>query len=199
MTRHAAKLFEMLWYAAMGLFLGLQAGTVLAVVEAFDSARKVDAKPGLSPYNDPRFAETANEVVAGFMAQNMFKNAGVAILILVGIALLSSIAYTMTVWLSGHATTGSMLLSRVRFVGLLACVGLMLYGTKQMQVMNESWPTLYELGAEQATLDVRRKSFDIAHDLSERVVRLAWFMGALALAISPWCRRPADEVKPHSK
>lgn len=193
MTRHLSKLFDMLWYASAGLFLGLNAGTILGVVEAFDSSRKIDATPGLMPYADERFAETANEVVAGFMAQNIFKNNGSVALVLIGIALLTRIGYPVLIKLTRSAATGSLTLSRLRFLAVIISCALMLVGAKNMLQMNEDWPALYEIEAEQAVLDERRAAFDTAHKTSERVVGGAWFVGAFALIVSPWCRRIADE------
>lgn len=193
MTRHLVKLLEMLWYTSMGLFLGLHAGTILAVVEVFDSSRKVDAQPGLAPYSDPRFIETANEVVAGFMAQNMFKNAGVVALILLSIAVVVRFIYPFAVAIAGNVWAGSAKLSNLRLTATLICAALMLVGAQHMQQMKADWPKLYETDAEQAVLDERRAAFDSDHKMSERVVGAAWFVGALALVISPWCRRLADE------
>ena len=192
MTRHLAKLLDTLWYASMGLFLGLNAGTILGVVEAFDSSRKIDAAPGLLPYADPRFAETANEVVAGFMAQNIFKNNGSVALVLIGIALLVRISYPILTRLTRSALTGSLTLSRLRFIAVIVTCVLMLVGAKHMLQMNEDWPTLYEINAEQDVLDERRAAFDASHKTSERVVGGAWFVGAFSLVISPWCRRITD-------
>lgn len=191
MTRHSAKLLEMLWYTSMGLFLGLNAGTILAVVETFDSSRKIDATPGLMPYADARFAETHNEVVAGFIAQNMFKNGGAVALVLLAIALLCRIAYPALAHLSRSATTGSLNLSRMRLVLFVVVVGLIGVGANQMQFMNRTWPHLYDKETREV-LDARREAFDTAHQKSERAVGGAWFAGAFALVISPWCRRIAD-------
>lgn len=193
MIRHLAKLLEMLWYAAMGLFLGLHAGTILGVVEGFDSSRKIDATPGLMPYADDRFAETANEVVAGFIAQNIFKNNGSVALVLIGVALLVRIGHPILMLLTRRVTTGSITLSGLRFAAVVISCTLMLVGAKHMLQMNEDWPALYEVDADQAALDQRRAAFDADHKTSERVVGVAWFVGAFALMISPWCRRLADE------
>lgn len=193
MTRHLVKSCEMLWYTSLGLFLGLQAGTILAVVEAFDSSRKVDASPGLSPYNDPLFVETANEVVAGFMAQNMFKNGGMVVLVLLGIAVLSRFAYPFLVAMAGGVQAGSHKLSGLQLTAIILCAVLMLAGTKQMLDMNRDWPGLYDLQVDQDTRQARRTDFDAAHKTSERFVGIAWFAGAFALVVSPWCQRHADE------
>ncbi len=192
MTRHLARLLEMLWYASMGLFLGLNAGTILGVVEAFDSSRKVDASPGLAPYNDPRFAETANEVVAGFMAQNMFKNAGAVALVLLGVAVLARVAYPLLPGYCQAKKTGSRKIGAVRAIAMILCANLMIFGAIHMNRMNAEWPLLYETDAPQATLDQRRAKFDADHKTSERMVGTAWFAGALALVVTPWCRRLAD-------
>ena len=193
MTRQIAKFFEMLWYTSIGLFLGLHAGTILAVVEAFDSARKVDATPGLAPYSDPSFAETANEVVAGFMAQNMFKNGGVVLLVLLGVALIARLLGGFILLTRSDAAAGSKKISTVRWVALIFCVLCMAKGTGLMAEMNSLWPTLYDTSASEATLVARRDAFDSMHQNSERIVGAAWFAGALALVVSPWCRRIADE------
>jgi hypothetical protein len=193
MTRHLVKLLEMLWITSMGLFLGLHAGTILAVVETFDSSRKVNATPGQTPYADPRFAENANEVVAGFMAQNMFKNAGVVALILLGVAIVSRYVHPFFVAMAGNVWVGNKKLSHVRFLAVTTCTLLMLAGANNMMQMNREWPGLYEVDADQEVLDARRDKFDAAHKTSERLVGTAWFAGALALVISPWCRRIADD------
>lgn len=192
MTRHLAKLLEMLWYTSIGLFLGLHAGTILAVVETFDSSRKIDATPSLMPYADAQFAETHNEVVAGFIAQNIFKNNGSVALILLGIALIALIAYPLLIKLSGVAAIGNRVISMLRTGLLLVCVVLMLVGASHMTNMNKKWPSLYELDAPQGQLDKRRAAFDASHRTSESLVGSAWFLAALALVISPWCRRVAD-------
>lgn len=192
MTRHLAKLFEMLWYASMGLFLGLHAGTILAVVETFDSSRKIDATPGLVPYADPQFAQTHNEIVAGFIAQNMFKNGGVVALVLLGVAVLARVAYTLISGYCNARKTGSRTIGSIRACSLILCAGLMVYGAGHMMQMNRDWPGLYETDADPATLEQRRAEFDKAHKTSERVVGAAWFLGALALVSSPWCRRLRD-------
>ncbi|MFK7789474.1 MAG: hypothetical protein AB8C95_08315 [Phycisphaeraceae bacterium] len=189
MTRHLAKLLDMIWYASIGLFLGLHAGTILAVVETFDSSRKIDATPGLMPYADPHFADTHNEIVAGFIAQNVFKNGGVVVLVLLGVALLSRFAYPLLVKLSRVNTVGSIRLGRARLLAMMLCAGFMAYGTQNMMQMNQDWPKLYHLKGDLAE---RRADFDARHKISERVVGGAWFVGAFALVISPWCRRIAD-------
>jgi len=196
MTRHLAKLLDTIWYASMGLFLGLHAGTILAVVETFDSSRKIDASPGLAPYADPRFAETHNEIVAGFIAQNMFKNGGVVLLVLLGIALLSRLLGGFVLLTRADAAAGSKKASTVRWVVLIFCVLCMAKGTSLMVQMNGLWPKLYDTSASEATLVMRRDAFDAMHKTSERIVGTAWFAGALTLVISPWCRRLADPTSP---
>ncbi|MGB0767751.1 MAG: hypothetical protein ACPGYV_08565 [Phycisphaeraceae bacterium] len=193
MTYHFAKLLDALWYASLGLFLGLHAGTILAVVEGFDSSRKIDATPGLAPYSDPRFAETANEIVAGFVAQNIFKNNGSVALVLLGVALLARIAYPLLPGYCRATKIGSRRLGFLRAASLILCASLMAYGSANMLAMNEAWPTLYEPNQDPGVLEERRAVFDAQHKISERVVGGAWFVGAFALVVSPWCRRLADE------
>lgn len=192
MTRQLDKLFDMLWYTSIGLFLGLHAGTILAVVETFDSSRKIDATPGLAPYSEAQFEPGHNELVAGFIAQNMFKNGGVVLLVLLGVALLSRILGGFVQMTRIDIATGSKKLSTLRWAALLFCVLCMAKGTSLMMEMNSLWPTLYDTTATEATLTLRRDAFDAMHKTSERVVGAAWFAGAIALVISPWCRRLSD-------
>ena len=196
MTRHLAKALDAIWYLSMGLFLGLHAGTILAVVEAFDSSRKIDAVPGLMPYADDSFAQTHNEIVAGFIAQNVFKNNGTVAIVLLGIALLARFATPLLFKFSKANTVGSTGLARTRLLAATLCVALMIYGAQNTMQMNRDWPGLYALKGDPATLAERRAEFDAAHKISERVVGSAWFIGAFTLAISPWCRRLRDESLP---
>jgi hypothetical protein len=192
MINQLIRLLNLLWTTSMGLFLGLTAGTILAVVETFDSSRKINASPGTEPYADPRFSETANEVVAGFIAQNLFLVGGSVALVLLGIALLTRIISPILVAMNSRNRVGSINLSRLRLLGVIICAGLMLAGARNMMQMREAWPGLYEAEVAQVELDDRRAAFDLSHKMSERVVGGAWFVGLASLLISPWCIRLSD-------
>lgn len=176
----------------MGLFLGVTAATVLAVVETFDSSRKINATSADPPYSDPRFAETANELVAGFIGQNLFLVGGTVAMVLLGIASLSRVAHPLLPGYRNALKSGSRKVSLIRVIALCLCVSLMLIGAVNMKQMRASWPDLYDTAASQAELDQRRADFEQAHKTSERVVGTAWFLGLLSLGLSPWCRRIAD-------
>jgi len=59
--------------------------------------------------------------------------------------------------------------------------------------MNDQWPGLYDTAASDKQLIQRRDIFDHAHQYSEKMASYAWFSGLIAFAVSPWCRRLADE------
>ncbi|MEM6507780.1 MAG: hypothetical protein AAF711_20280 [Planctomycetota bacterium] len=192
MVKHLAKLIELIWYVAMGLFLGMSAGTILAVVETFDSSRKVDARPGQPPFANELFSESSNEIVAGYIAQNLFLVGGVVSLCLLGLAVLSRVLCPIAARLATSNHIGSALLSGIRLGLLAVCVVLMLVGGNRLWEMRQSYPMLYEAEAGQAVLEERRSAFETSYDLSRHAVRGAWFTGLITLLISPWCRRLTD-------
>ena len=192
MSGHLAKALDAIWMISMGLFLGVAATTVLAVVETFDSSRKIDANPGLAPYSDPRFSPQANEVVAGFIGQNLFLVCGTVSLILLGIAVLARAAYRLSPGYCKARKTGSRIVGFISFVALLLCIQFMAIGAFNMKQMRTSWPDLYDTSANQTELDQRRDAFERLHKTSERVVGSAWFLGLLSLSLSPWRRRIID-------
>lgn len=189
---HLARLFEMLWYLFMGLFLGLAGGLVLAVILTFRRTREMQASPGIEPYSDPMFADHHHDAVAGAIGQDLFMVGGTVALVLLGLALLARVLHGSVMMIQHQGVAGSKPLSRLRWLGLMACVVLMLTVASITLNINKSWPGLYDTSASEPTLADRREAFDNAHKRSERVATAAWLCGLLTFAVSPWCRRPAD-------
>jgi|GEM_PF-2400924 len=190
MTRHLAKLLDAIWYLSMGLFLGLSGGLVLSVILTFRGARVMQVTPGTSPYNDPRFTTHFPEAVAGAIGQDLFWVGGIALLILLGLALLVHVLHGLILMARLDSADGSKRCSRLRSIALVFSILCMLKGASVTIDMNTAWPGLYDLSATDAQLDQRREQFEKMHKLSEKIVMAAW-LGALgALVISPWCRRP---------
>jgi hypothetical protein len=191
-TTHLSKVFDMLWTVCMGLFLGLTAGMVVAVILTFKGARKMQAVPDALPYSDPRFAAHHSEAVAGAIGQDLFVIGGTIALVLLGLAMLARLAGGFVLWTRIDSSEGSKKASALRWLALVFCILCMIKGASLTADMNAAWPGLYELSATDAQLDQRRVDFDDMHQLSERIVGAAWLGALLALAITPWCQRPAD-------
>jgi hypothetical protein len=192
MTRHLAKALDAIWYLSMGLFLGLTGGLVLSVILTFRGARELDASPGVEPYRDPKFAEYHNDVVAGYIGQDLFMVGGTVALVLLGIAALSRLGHFLVLVKRPGQIAGSSGFSLLRGIALFACITLMLGTASITRSMNAAWPDLYDTAADQNHLRELRKSFAASHQISESISRYAWLCGFAALAISPWCRRIAD-------
>jgi len=190
MTRHLAKALDAIWYISMGLFLGLTGGLVLSVILTFRGAREIDATPGVEPFSDPRFAEYHNDAVAGYIGQALFAVGGTAAIILLMIAVIARIGYSERA--RRVARVGSRRASVIRFVALVICFASFAYGGTIADKMNSDWPDIYDPETSEAELVTRREAFEENHQASERVIRISWLSGFLALAISPWCRRIAD-------
>lgn len=192
MTRHLAKLLDAIWYLSMGLFLGLTGGLVLSVILTFRGVREIDASPGVEPFSDPMFAEYHNDAVAGYIGQELFMVGGTVALVLIGIAVLSRLFHGAVCRHGELKLRGSRLGSAIRFGAMVGAVIFMAMGAYITLLMNDLWPELYDLeNVEKAKL-ATRPAFEQLHQLSERWVGIAWFLGFLALSISPWCRRIAD-------
>ncbi|MFN3166883.1 MAG: hypothetical protein ACE37H_07450 [Phycisphaeraceae bacterium] len=189
---HLARLFEMLWYLFMGLFLGLAGGLVLAVILTFRRTREMQASPGVEPYSDPMFAEHHHDAVAGAIGQDLFMVGGTAAAVLLGLAVVARLANGAAMMVQHQGVAGSKSISALRWLALMACVVLMLTVASITLNINTSWPGLYDTSASEPTLADRREAFDNAHNRSERVATAAWLCGLLAFAVSPWCLRPAD-------
>jgi hypothetical protein len=189
---HLARLFEMLWYLSMGLFLGLAGGLVLAVILTFRRTREMQASPGIEPYSDPMFADHHHDAVAGAIGQDLFMIGGTVALVLLGLAVIARLLHGVTMMIQHQGVAGSKPLSGLRWLALMTCVVLMLTAASITRGMNTAWPGLYDTSASEKTLTDRRDAFDNAHQRSERVTTAAWLCGLLALSVSPWCRRPAD-------
>ena len=202
---HAAKLLDAIWMISMGLFLGLTGAMVLSVILTFRGSRKIDASPGIEPFNDPRFAEYANEAVAGYIGQDLFMVGGTVALVLLGLAVLAHSLRTRIIWRLMRMTwrrdhipiIGSRRASGLRSAGLFLCIACMFICTQTTRDMNRDWPSLYDTKTSEARLSERRKSFDRDHRINEDFAKWAWIGGFIALAISPWCRRVADT--PHEE
>lgn len=191
MTRHLAKLLDAIWYLSMGLFLGLTGGMVLSVILTFRGAREIDAAPGVEPFNDPMFAEYHNEAVAGYIGQDLFMVGGTVALVLLGIAFMTRIIHLLI--LRKAICTGSNKFQWIQIVALVICLLMMSISASNTVYMNKFWPMLYDTDATINVLKDRRIIFENLHVRSERFTRNAWLLGLLALSISPWCRRVADE------
>lgn len=192
MTRHLSKLLDATWYICMGLFLGLNAGLVLAVIFTFRGARFMEATPGLSPFDDPRFSAYHSDAVAGHIGQNLFTYGGLIAQSMLWLAAAAWFAHSLVVAKHAGAITGIQWASRVRFIALLGCCLLMLWAGILTKTMNNSWTDLYDTTASDTALAERRDAFDALHHRSERVTTSAWLCGLVALSISPWCRRPSE-------
>lgn len=189
MTRHAAKLLDMLWYASMGLFLGLTGGMVLSVILTFRGSREVDASPGAEPFNDPKFAEYHNDAVAGYIGQDLFMVGGTMAMILFAIAFLARAAlYVLDCISRGPMKKRSMESVQGCCLGC-AIVYLFLASLSTIE-LNKSWPNMYDPNASQSELLMLRSNFHSAHGHSEARMRLAWGFSFVALLVSPWSRRP---------
>jgi len=193
MTRHLAKALEAIWALSMGLFLGLTGGLVLAVILTFRGAREIDATPGVEPFSDPRFAAYHNDAVAGYIGQDLFMVGGTVALVLLGIGVLSRIVHTLVGRFGRLELLGSNLFSAIRGSALVGAVMFMSMGAYITLLMNEMWPDLYDTENVTKAEFATRRTFEQLHQLSERWVGIAWLCGFVALAISPWCRRIADE------
>lgn len=191
-TTHLSKAADTLWTVCMGLFLGLTAGMVVGVILTFKGARKMQAVPEAAPYSDPRFAAHHSDAVAGAIGQDLFVVGGTIALVLLGLALLARLAGGFVLLTRINSAEGSKKASVLRWVALIFCILCMIKGASITTDMNAAWPGLYDLSATDAQLDQRRIDFDNMHQLSEKVVGAAWLGALLALAITPWCRRPAD-------
>jgi hypothetical protein len=189
MIQHLSKALTAWWTLAMGGFLGLAGGLVLAVILAFRSARTMQARPGAEPYRDPRFADHHADAVAGHLGQQLFAVGGVAALVLLGLAVLALVLRGLL--LRDRPTVGSRRAGWYRVVALSGAVCWMGAGATVTLQINERWPGLYDTSAGHDELKTRRAAFDQLHSRSERFVTIAWLCGALALGLSPWCPQPA--------
>lgn len=187
-----ARALDTLWLIAMGLFLGLTAGLVLAVILTFQGARQLDAAPGIGPYNDPRFALHQNDAVAGYIGQHLFMVGGSVALTLLAIALIARVGHGLLLMTRRDRLAGSLRCSQVRGVFLIFCILCMVKGASLTLIMNKAWPDLYDQTATDSTLASRRAAFEALHEKSEKVVGAAWFGGLITLLFSPWCRRIAE-------
>lgn len=187
---HLVKLLRSIWTLAMGGFLGLTGGLVVAVILAFKGARELAATPGVAPYTDPRFAAHGSDAVAGFIGQQLFAVGGVAALVLLGVAVLAlnGLGVCKRLW---PPTSGSKKADGLRLFAVVGAVVFMLSGAAVTLKINDRWPGLYDTSATETEIADRRAAFDQLHKRSERVVTIAWLCGALALGVSPWCREPA--------
>jgi len=193
MKRHLCKLLDAIWTISMGLFLGLTAGLVLAVILTFRGTRLIDASPGVEPYDNPVFAGHHNDAVAGYIGQSLFMVGGSVALVLLGIALIARIATWCLAKFTQQQVTGVHVLSIARSLLLGFCVVCMIITASVAIDMNDQWPGLYDTAASDKQLIQRRDIFDHAHQYSEKMASYAWFSGLIAFAVSPWCRRLADE------
>ena len=189
---HLYRILDTLWTLAMGLFLGLAAGLVLGVISAFRGTAHMQASPGLPPYADPRFAAHHADAVAGYIGQKLFMVGGSAALALLGIALLAHLGAGLILMTRNDSAIGSKRISRVRTVAMLFVLLCMAKAASMTLDMNAAWPGLYDPAADDATIAARRAAFDAMHKLSEKIVSAAWLAGLAAVALSPWCQRPAD-------
>lgn len=192
MTRQLAKLFDTIWTLSMGLFLGLTAGLVLAVILAFKGTRALHAKPQVGPYDDPRFAAHYSDAVAGYIGQDLFMIGGTVALVLLGTALLAWIGGGLVLMTRLDSARGSKRVSQLRSLALVFVVLCMIKSASLTRDMNKAWPGLYDASASEAQITTRRTDFEAMHKRSEEIVGAAWLAGLLSLAISPWCQRLAD-------
>ena len=184
----AWRLTQSVWGLAMGGFLGLSGGLVLAVILTFAGARQLDAAPGVGPYNQARFAGHANDAVAGWIGQRLFTVGGGVALALLGLAVLA--LTIQTVLHRRGRTTGGRAAGRTRWAAVAGMVLLMGLATRVTLQMQAAWPGLYDTAATPTQLAERRASFDRLHNRSEQVVTIAWLCGLTALGVSPWCPQP---------
>lgn len=189
MRYHLAKALEAIWYTAMGGFLGLAGGLVVAIIIIFKGAEKIAASPGVAPFNDPAFTAFSHQSVAGFTGQMLFKVGGLAALVLLGLATLALVMREILIRSCTTAgTRGAGLTRAIALAGALLFMGL---GTTVTLRINSSWPGLYDTAATTSELNDRRAAFDRLHQRSERVVTIAWLCGLVAIGVSPWCRETA--------
>ncbi|XAM00743.1 hypothetical protein OT109_04990 [Phycisphaeraceae bacterium D3-23] len=188
MPTHLFKAANALWTIAMGAFLGLTGGLVVAIIVIFRGAEDIAASPGIAPYNDPMFTAFSHQAVAGYTGQMLFKIGGIAALALLGLAVLTLTIRTLL--MIGRPGVGSRGAGLARAVALAGAVGFMALGSAVTLKINASWPGLYDTAASQQEMDTRRADFDQLHRRSERVVTIAWLCGLVALGVSPWCREP---------
>lgn len=175
----------------MGLFLGLTGGLVLSVILTFRGARAIDATPGAEPFSDPMFAEYHNDAVAGYIGQDLFMVGGSVALVLLGIAFMTRIIHFLT--LRKVKCAGKNYYQWIQLVAIVCCVLIMSSSASNTVYMNKFWPMLYDTQATIEALNDRRSIFENLHAGSERMTTTAWLCGLVALVISPWCRRVADE------
>jgi len=184
--RLLARLNDALWTIALGAFLGLAAGLVLAVIFAFNVAADFNVRPGIDPYQDPVFAQHWNDFVGGAVGQMLFQIGGSVALGLLGLALIA-FALQLTLFRkhlrvrAGH--------KRQWARACLFCVTIVGMGMASYIViqMDRLWPDLYNPDTTLQAREDSRAEFDHFHKQSERVVSVAWLAGVLALGISPWC------------
>ena len=192
-TRTLSRALDTVWYVSMGLFLGLTAGLVLAVILTFRGARAIDATPGVEPFSDPRFAEYHNDAVAGYIGQSLFMVGGTAAVVLLGVALVTYEGRNFV--LRKQVVIENKICRWLQATGLTFCVLLMGLCAVLTYKMNADWPPLYESTASQGEREDRRERFEEMHRHSEKLASTAWLCGLIALAVSPWCRRIADNAQ----
>lgn len=193
MTRHLAKLLDAIWTLSMGLFLGLTGGMVLAVIITFRGAREIDATPGAEPYSDPMFAQYHNDAVAGYIGQYLFGVVGFIAIVMLFIAMICIFGKNVAIRFTKTGSAGSVALNVARGLLVVLCFILMFYSGSISESMAKDWPGLYDEQAKVTELNARRDAFDQLHKRSEQITSTAWLAGFLALVISPWCLRIADE------
>ncbi|MFI4860678.1 MAG: hypothetical protein ACIAXF_08365 [Phycisphaerales bacterium JB063] len=193
MQNHLIKACQALWTLALGGFLGLTGGLIVAIIVIFRGAEQIAASPGVEPYRDPMFSAFQHQAVAGYTGQLLFKVGGIAALVLLALAVVSHITLGLMkrIW---PPTSNRSRVDTLRTLALIMAVVFMLSGTAVTLKINASWPGLYDTSADSDTLTQRRADFDQLHQWSERVVTIAWLCGALALCVSPWCKEPASSA-----
>lgn len=185
---HLTRALDAIWNLALGLFLGLTAGAVVAVILAFQTTRAdtVLAKPRARPYADPRFEADWPGYVAGAIGNRLFTVVGIMVLILAGLALISML---LRLALAGRDRAAS--ISKPAWVGRILAMTVLsvalALAARNVQAMNTAWPKLYDPAASDAQLRGARDHFESLHQKSERYVGTAWLAGAAALLITPWC------------
>lgn len=191
---HLTRLLDAIWNLAMGLFLGLSAGAVVAVILAFQTTRSetVLAKPRAMPYADPRFELDWPGYVAGAIGNRLFSVVGVLVLILVGVALLAMIGRIL-IAIRAESGRHHKPAWAVRILAMLILTVALALASQNVLAMNDAWPTLYDPVATDAQLLSARHHFESLHQKSERYVGTAWLAGALALLITPWCAHAATK------
>ena len=183
--KHLQRLVNAVWSLAMGGFLGLSSGLVLAVILAFHTARAVEARPGVAPYDDPMFSQQWADFIGGAIGRGLFHiggSVGIALLALAGVALA-----LQTVLYSKQSAAAPRRIRRLRLAMFAVVVVGMGLATRSVIQMDRLWPGLYDPAVSRETRDQSREQFNAIHNRSEQFVTIAWLAGFAALGMSPWC------------